>query len=232
MSPFLKILENEVQIAALSFMAVVYITRIVWIMRFRGRKEVTFPAGSELLGQVSSLMNIALPWAMESTRKKPFFYLQFVFFHIGVAFAIGLSFVIPYSPHTLENPGWVLAFRVITGVAFVIGVMRLYRRLTRLEIRIISTPDDFFCLSLMTVYFASAFWAAPNAFQSSELPLIVFFCLTTFFLVYVPFSKISHYLYYPFTRWWLGKTLGHRGSITTGSFLRGFKHLIPGKAGR
>jgi hypothetical protein len=27
----------------------------------------------------------------------------------------------------------------------------------------------------------------------------------------VPFSKISHYLYYPFTRYYLGKTLGRRG---------------------
>ncbi len=38
-----------------------------------------------------------------------------------------------------------------------------------------------------------------------------FFILTAFFLIYVPFSKISHYLYYPFTRYYLGKTLGHRG---------------------
>ena len=35
--------------------------------------------------------------------------------------------------------------------------------------------------------------------------------LTAFFLFYVPFSKISHYIFYPFTRWYLGKTLGHRG---------------------
>ena len=104
MSPFLKILENEVQLAALSIMAVVYLTRTAWIMRFRGRKEVTFPAGSELLGEVTSLMNIAMPWAMESTRKNPFFYLQFVFFHIGVAFAIGLSFVIPYAPTPSREP--------------------------------------------------------------------------------------------------------------------------------
>jgi hypothetical protein len=35
--------------------------------------------------------------------------------------------------------------------------------------------------------------------------------LTAFFLVYVPFSKISHYLYYPFTRFYFGKTMGYRG---------------------
>ena len=41
--------------------------------------------------------------------------------------------------------------------------------------------------------------------------MMIYFCLTAFFLIYVPFSKISHYLYYPFTRFWLGKTMSHRG---------------------
>ena len=43
--------------------------------------------------------------------------------------------------------------------------------------------------------------------------LVSYLYLTSFFLLYVPFSKISHYLYYPFTRWWIGKALGPRGSL-------------------
>ena len=43
--------------------------------------------------------------------------------------------------------------------------------------------------------------------------IVLYLYLTSFFLLYVPFSKISHYLYYPFTRWYLGKALGHRGSF-------------------
>ena len=47
----------------------------------------------------------------------------------------------------------------------------------------------------------------------NELFLVAFLLATSFFLIYVPFSKISHYLYYPFTRYWLGRSLGHRGSM-------------------
>ena len=43
--------------------------------------------------------------------------------------------------------------------------------------------------------------------------MVAYLLLTSFFLLYVPFSKISHYLYYPFTRIWLGRTLGHRGTF-------------------
>jgi hypothetical protein len=63
----------------------------------------------------------------------------------------------------------------------------------------------------MIVYFAAAAMAVPNRVAAAEWPLILFFGLTAFFLIYVPFSKISHYLYYPFARFLLGKTLGHRG---------------------
>ena len=77
--------------------------------------------------------------------------------------------------------------------------------------RAISSPDDHFSLWLLTVWFFFAFLAAPNSTANGEWHLIMFFLLTAFFLIYVPFSKISHYLYYPFTRFWFGKSMGYRG---------------------
>jgi hypothetical protein len=64
---------------------------------------------------------------------------------------------------------------------------------------------------LLTVWFLFDFLSAPNSTAGGEWHLVTYFALTAFFLVYVPFSKISHYLYYPFTRYYLGRTMGHRG---------------------
>ena len=77
--------------------------------------------------------------------------------------------------------------------------------------RAISSPDDYFSMLLLIVWLAFSFLAAPNNRAVSEFPLLAYFFLTAFFLVYVPFSKISHYIYYPFARFYLGRTLGHRG---------------------
>jgi len=211
MSPLLKTLENEVQIAALVFLAVVYMIRIIWLMRFKSRRERTFAAGSEKAGVRYSLANIAMPWAMESTRKRPGFYLQFVVFHLGVAAAIAATFIIPYAPGLFTNQPLVWIFRVVICVACLVGLLRLYRRLTDRRIRLISTADDFVSLVLMICFFAAGVIVLPNNYQKSEWPLILFFGLTAFFLIYVPFSKIGHYLYYPFIRTILGRTLGHRG---------------------
>jgi nitrate reductase gamma subunit len=211
MSPFLHLLENEVQIIALLFMMIVYVFRVLWILRFKPTRERTQPAGSEGEGIAYSLLNISMPWSMEATRRKPGFYIQFVIFHLGVAFAIAATFIIPYRPEFFQTKLVVWLFQVVIGAAFIVGLMRLRRRLRTPAVRLISTPDDYFSLLLMILYFASAGLAVPNRYQKAEWPLALFFGLTAFFLFYVPFSKISHYLYYPFARYLLGKTLGHRG---------------------
>jgi len=213
MSEFLRILENEVQIAALVFLALVYAGRLVWLFRFKNRKDRTFAAGSGGAGAGYSLMNIAMPGAMESTRKRPGFYVQFVIFHAGVTAAIAGTFIIPYAPGVFEIRGIVLLFQAVIAAAFVVGLLRLVRRLTNPVLRKVSSPDDYFSLVLLIVWFAAGALAVPNRPEKGEWPLILYFGLTAFFLAYVPFSKICHYLYYPFTRFYLGRSLGHRGAL-------------------
>jgi len=101
--------------------------------------------------------------------------------------------------------------QIVFAAALAVGVLRLIRRLSNTYIRAISTPDDYFSLGLLTVWFFLGVLAAPNDLAHGELHLLAYFVMTAFFLIYVPFSKISHYLYYPFTRYWLGRSLGHRG---------------------
>ncbi|OIP29842.1 MAG: hypothetical protein COW04_09050 [Deltaproteobacteria bacterium CG12_big_fil_rev_8_21_14_0_65_43_10] len=211
MSEFLRILEDEVQIVALLFMATVYTIRLIWMFRFKAGKEVTEPVGSPRVGVAYSMMNVAMPWAMESARKNLSFYVQFVIFHLGVLMAITATLILPYWPEFFESEPIVRIFQLFMGAAFAVGLIRLIRRITSPVMRLISTPDDYFSVALLTAWFAAGVFAMPNQYEVSEWPLILFFGMTTLFLIYVPFSKISHYLYYPFTRYFLGKTMGHRG---------------------
>ena len=162
-------------------------------------------------GILYSWANIAMPWAMESSRTRFLIYLQFVVFHLGVTAAIALSFIIPYLPGLLQVPLVVAILQLIIGAACLVGVVRIIRRVSDKYLRAISSPDDYFSLMLLTVWFFFATLAVPNNYQSGEGILLTYFILTAFFLIYVPFSKISHYLYYPITRYYFGKTMGYRG---------------------
>lgn len=210
MSEFLRLLENDVQEIALAFMGTVYLLRLWWMFRFKAAKEITYGVGNKKAGIAYSMANVAMPWAMESVRTNWSFYAQFVIFHLGVVAAISATFIIPYWPEVFEIQWIVRIFQLALGAAFAVGIIRLVRRITNPVMRLISTPDDYFSLILLTAFFAAGIFAVPNEYEVSEWPLIIFFLMTTLFLVYVPFSKISHYLYYPFTRYFLGKTMGHR----------------------
>ena len=217
MDKLLEFSQTRLQEGALVFMALVYTTRIIWFLHFKAGGERQAATGSPSTtpakGILYSWANIAMPWAMESTRKNILMYVQFVIFHLGVTLAIALSFIIPYAKMLLDIPGVVPGLQVVIGAAFVVGIMRIIRRVASPYMRAISSPDDYFSLVLLTVWFLSAVLAAPNPEQTvaGKWCLLAFFVLTAFFLIYVPFSKISHYLYYPFTRYYFGKSMGYRG---------------------
>lgn len=213
MSQFLHFAEHRLQEGALLLMAIVYALRIRWILSFKAGKErqpATGVGTSRRKGILYSWAIVGMPWAMESTRKHGFLYAQFVVFHLGVVAAIALSFVIPYGPGLLTPPV-VQVTQVLTGAACAVGVLRILRRVGDVYMRKISSPDDYFSLVLLTVWFFFATLAAPNRTDGGEGVLLTYFLMTAFFLCYVPFSKISHYLYYPFTRYYFGKSMGHRG---------------------
>jgi nitrate reductase gamma subunit len=217
MSDFLHFSQHTLQEVALGVMAITYTLRILWFLKHKAGAERQAPTGAPdttpRKGILYSWANVVMPWAMESTRTKPFLYAQFVIFHAGVVAAIGLSFVIPYAPGLLESAALVAVIQVLTGAACLVGVMRVIRRVGNKYMRAISSPDDYFAAILLTVWFFFATLAATNDLSGGEGVMLTYFLMTAFFLLYVPHSKISHYLYYPFTRYYLGKSLGRRGSF-------------------
>jgi nitrate reductase gamma subunit len=177
----------------LCVMGIVYTMRVLWLTNFKAGKDRSAPGGggrtSAKSGAYYSLANFAMPWSMESTRRGLFFYSTFVVFHhLGITCGIALAFISTLSRPFVEQPAVAWTFGTFTGLAFLIGIGRMIRRVAVPVMRLISTPDDYFSLFMLTIWF-------------------LFGTVT-----YVPFSKISHYLYYPFTRWYIGKALGHRGS--------------------
>ncbi len=207
---------------ALAIMAVVYSLRIRWLLSFNLGKDKSAPGNP---GQVTkeqgarwALFNVVMPWSMESTRSpKGFtFYISFVIFHLGVVAGIALAFISTIAPDFVRIPAVAWTTMALLIGALMVSVYRIGRRVLRPLMRLISTPDDYFSLFMLTAWFALG--ACTQAYfmgiwgMTSETILVAYLYLTSFFLLYVPFSKISHYLYYPFTRTYIGRALGQRGS--------------------
>ena len=201
-----------------------WLFQFLWFLKFPAGKERQAPTGTGSVAPRASIwyswLNVANPTGMESYRKHWMLYMQFVVFHLGVVAAITMSFVIADFAGLMNSPAVVLAFQVSLWAACAVGVMRIFRRFGSKYMRAISSPDDYFSVILLTIWFAMAALSAPLGAPAKQAAgegiLIAYYAVQTFFLLYVPFSKISHYLYYPFTRYYLGKTLGRRGVYPMG----------------
>ena len=210
----LYILEEPVQYVALAFMALMYTIKISTLLKKPFPAERGELKGDRIQGALISLTNVLRPWDMESTSKNLYFYAEFMIFHVAVALTIGATFLIPLVPW-LMTPTFSGIIMLFMGLAFLIGVRRIFRRFTVPEIKIISSPDDYFAIMLMTAFFAVGFgamWLWIQG-QSDTIVMWAFFLMTTFFLIYVPFSKISHYVLYPFGRVNFGMVFGGRGIL-------------------
>lgn len=212
----LYLLEEPIQFVCLAFMAFMYAVKIRELLKLPGPPEKAELKGDRRAGAIESLTNVVKPWAMESRRTDLFFYAEFAVFHVGAILTIAATLLIPLAP-SLMIPPVTKFFMLFMALAFLVGLRRVRRRVTERRIRSISSPDDYIAIILMTFFMGVGFmtlWRWLDGAPETGWTWL-FFLLTTFFLLYVPFSKISHYILYPLSRIMFGQIFGGRGVLKT-----------------
>jgi nitrate reductase gamma subunit len=185
---------------------------LAFVWRLRAYRQLARPAdkaspkGAPLAGILYAYTLGMAPWAKESTRRHRLPYLRGVIFHIGIF--LGLAFL-------LASP-WVSAFPAIirNGVAAAMlvgalcGLIGFAARFFERNLKALSTPDDYFAVLWVSLCLASA---ALAALFPTWLPL--FYLMTATLLVYAPFSKIRHCLYFASSRFFYGRFMGSRAIL-------------------
>jgi hypothetical protein len=192
-----------------AILVLLYLVRLVVLLRRRpARNLTTNPKGEIWRGVVDAFLTIIAPWRMESTQKHWTRYAEFAVFHLGVFLCITLSFVITYAPEVLTSPVRVMTLGLMAA-SLMAGGLRLYRRVRLPEMRIISSPDDYLAMGMVLGFLGTGMLGL----MGWEAAIIAYFIVSALFLVYEPFSKIRHYIYYPFARYYYGAAWGRRGVI-------------------
>jgi hypothetical protein len=204
---FLHFAQYDLQTIALIWMAALYGVKVYQMWRLPMAWERAPRKGSPGRGVLSSYASILFPWLMESSRKHLWRWVEFAVYHLGAAAAILVTFALPLASGLLVRPlRYVLASLALA--AALLGIAKLARRFTRPELRIVSTPDDYLSLAALEVFFLAT---AAVLLADGTGTRIVFFFITAAFLFYVPFSKISHYVYYFMAGVFTGTRYGFRG---------------------
>ena len=206
---FMNFVEYELQAIALSWMVIFYMIKAIKLSRLPMPWEQEEKKGNPSKGVMWSYASIFMPWAVESSRNHLWRWLGFALYHVACLVAIVNTFTFTFAPGIM-TPNVRLVFSILIAPAILIGFMKFYRRLAKPEIRYISTPDDYFSLLSLQLFFFTGIMAL---MLNSPFWRSSYYIVTAAFLFYVPFSKISHYIYFFFARFLTGKRYGWRGII-------------------
>jgi hypothetical protein len=184
-----------------------YLLRLVLLMRAKMIHDRSpDPKGDLSRGVREAFVTLAAPWKMDSTRRHWTSYLMFMFLHLGIAFNISLAYLITYAGSIMIVPvRWVFAAFIALGV--IANLWRIVRRWSRADMRAISAFDDYFALVLLLLFNVGGLLTLGGLEWGSYL----YYTVVLIFLVYAPFSKIHHYLYYPFARFFYGTDSARKG---------------------
>lgn len=200
------------------------ISRVVWYIRgldWRLERVAYRPFLSlGLQGAVQSVFKWLAPFNTYSWRQQPFMTVAFFFFHIGaVIVPIFLSghnvilqerfgFSLPVLPMGVADALTILA---IIGL-----VMLVLRRLVLPEVRILTTPYDWFILALSAAPFITGFLARLHV-GDYDFWLFAHILTGELFLILAPFTKLSHIVLFFMSRGQLGMDYAiKRGGATRG----------------
>jgi hypothetical protein len=208
----LHFVEYELQIIALTWMAVLYAIKAVQLSRLPMPWEQAPARGSRTAGARRSYAGIFMPWTRESSRKHLWRWFEFGAYHVGAGVAILITFTLPFAPGIMTRAVSVTC-AVLIAPALLIGFAKVYRRITDPGLSYISSRDDYFSLVTLQSFF---FTAVMVLLYDTPGWRMAYFLVVAAFLFYVPFSKISHYVYYFFAHYLTGSRYGYRGVVPGG----------------
>lgn len=191
---------------ALAFAVLSFGRRLRAFLALPRPKDGARPKGNPLAGVAYAYTLGMAPWAKESTRRHLLAYLRGVAFHLGIFLGLAALLAGPWL-HLLPA-AWKALAALGTGAGALFGLAGFAARLLEPNLKALSTPDDYASVSLVSLFLASA---SLGLLIPAAMP--AFYLTAAILLVYAPFSKIRHCLYYAYSRLFFGRFFGSRAVL-------------------
>ncbi len=179
------------------------------VLRLRGRErglDLDTYVASPMMGMMYAVTLGMAPWEKESTRIHWVGYIRGVLLHVGVFLSMALLLVSLFTTHIWE-PLRVLLI-VVLGLTAIAAIGATVWRFIGHNERKLSYPDDYFAVFVVSVFIAlTCWWLIDPAIQPW------WYLWSSLMLLYIPFSKIRHFVYFFFTRLFFGDHFGRRGVL-------------------
>ncbi len=206
------------QVALLVFLAgMAY--RLVGVLVLGFQKDRTPAAGSKLVGIAKSFLKGILiwpfiPWVRRTFSRNPMIYIAGGLFHLGlfVVLILGTAHMLVWK--SLLGFGWpTLPTPIVdwlAAAAIVAMIVLLVLRRTNPVLRLISGLPEWTNWTLVFLPMVTGYMLTHHMVSPYEAMFSVHMFTVDLLLIWIPFSRISHFIFYFFSRTIHGTEYGKR----------------------
>ncbi|MEW6671219.1 MAG: TmcC family electron transfer complex membrane anchor subunit [Thermodesulfobacteriota bacterium] len=158
-----------------------------------------------------SIFHWIIPFASVNSRKNPILTIVTFLFHIGLIFMPIFLFAHIILFKESWNIGWWFmpdgAADFMTLIVIAACIFFTVRRLTQPEVKFLTSPSDFVILIVIASPFVTGFWAH-HQWAGHQWMAVLHMLSGEIMLATIPFTRLSHMLFFPFTRGYMGSEFG------------------------
>ena len=175
------------------------------------KKDVAVYAYASPYYSFRSIIRWLIPFSTLNMRKRPALTVVSFVFHICAIvlpiFVMGHISMINESwrirwPHLPDPVSDAMTLIVIASCIFFI-----VRRKVLPEVKFLTDSSDYFILAMVAAPFVTGFWAY-HQFTGYTFATILHMLSGEILLAAIPFTRLSHMIFYPFTRGYMGSEFG------------------------
>ena len=186
------------------------IYRLVSMLTLAKKEKVIYPYMSLKYG-LRSLIHWIIPFASTNMRRRPYMTVITFAFHACLI----LTPIFLLSHNILWYQSWKISWwtlsegtaDVMTVIVIVAAIFFLLRRLLLPEVRYVTFMSDYLLLFIALAPFLTGF-IAYHQWLPYKTTLILHILSGEVMLMAIPFTRLSHMLYFVFTRAYMGSEFG------------------------
>jgi nitrate reductase gamma subunit len=158
-----------------------------------------------------SIFHWIIPFVAVNWKKNPWMTIVTFAFHICLI----LTPIFLLAHIILWKEAWDISWwwisdtwaDVFTIVVILSIIFFWVRRMTQPEVKFLTTPSDFVILIIVAAPFVTGFWAY-HQWPGHAVMGILHILAGEILLIAIPFTRLSHMLFFPFTRGYMGSEFG------------------------
>lgn len=158
-----------------------------------------------------SIFHWIIPFASTNWKRNPWLTIVTFAFHISLIFTpIFLMAHIILIKESWDISWWAMPdglADVLTVVVIACCVFFFFRRRMVREVNYLTSTSDYVILAIVALPFITGFWTY-HQWPATELMGILHIVSGCVMLAIIPFTKLSHMIFFPFTRGYIGSEFG------------------------